>query len=303
MQRLCRLEGGLSCERIFKLYSENRSSVETMSVFDATQCNLGEGPLWHPERQSLFWFDILEKRLYGEGAVRQFDEYISAAGWIDHDTLLIASETQLLTYNLETGAQKHVAPLEADNPVTRSNDGRADPYGGFWIGSMGKNFEKHAGSVHRYYRGKVEVLFEGLTVSNAICFTPDGKFAHYTDTYTRCVMRVALDAEGWPAAAPEVFLDTSVEGLFPDGAVVDSEGCLWVAQWGASRIGRYSPDAVFMGAVSIPARQASCPAFGGEDLSTLYITSAATGIEGPEEGKTFAMPTQARGQREHRVIL
>lgn len=274
-----------------------------MSVFDATQCSLGEGPLWHPERQSLFWFDILEKRLCGEGRVRQFEEHVSAAGLIDHDTLLVASETQLFTYDLETGAQCHVAPLEADNSVTRSNDGRADPYGGFWIGSMGKHSEKHAGTIHRYYRGSVEILFEGLTVSNAICFTPDRKFAFYTDTHSRRVMRVALDAEGWPTGSSEVFLDTRSEGLNPDGAVIDSEGCMWIAQWGASRVARYGPDATFMGAVSVPAKQASCPAFGGADMSTLYVTSAATGLDGPDEGKTFSIATQARGQREHRVIL
>jgi sugar lactone lactonase YvrE len=274
-----------------------------MSVFDATQCNLGEGPLWHPERQSLFWFDILEKRLYGEGRVRQFEEHVSAAGWVDHDTLLVASETQLFTYDLETSAQNHVAPLEANNSVTRSNDGRADPFGGFWIGSMGKNSEKSAGTIHRYYRGSVEVLFEGLTVSNAICFTPDRKFAYYTDTHSRRVMRVALDAEGWPMGSPEVFLDTRPEGLNPDGAVIDGEGCMWIAQWGASRVARYGPDATFLGAVNVPAKQASCPAFGGADLSTLYVTSAATGLDGPDEGKTFVIATQARGQREHRVIL
>lgn len=277
-----------------------------MSIFDPTVCTLGEGPLWHPERQSLFWFDIIEKRLYGEGKARQFDEHVSAAGWIDHDTLMIASERQLFTYNLETGAQNHVAPLEADNPVTRSNDGRADPHGGFWIGSMGKQTERGAGAIHRYYRGTVETLFDSITVSNAICFSPDGQFAHYTDTPTRRVMRVALDAEGWPKGAPEEFINTSAEKLHPDGAVIDAEGCLWVAQWGASRVARYDTNGDFMGAVSVPARQASCPAFGGPDLSTLYITSATMGLgddAGVDDGKTFVIETQARGQREHRVIL
>lgn len=274
-----------------------------MTVFDATQCALGEGPLWHPERNCLFWFDILGKRLYGEDAVHQFDENVSAAGWVDHDTLLIASQSQLFTYNLETGAQSHIAPLEADNPVTRSNDGRADPFGGFWIGSMGQNYEKKAGSIHRYYQGSVETLFEGITVANAICFAPDGTFAHYTDTYNRRIMRVPLDAQGWPIGAGDVFVDTRAEGLNPDGAVVDSEGCLWVAHWGASRVARYDPDGVFMGAVGIPARQASCPAFGGPDLDLLYVTSAAVGLEGAEEGKTFVIETQVTGQREHQVIL
>ena len=277
-----------------------------MSIFDHTVCSLGEGPLWHPERQSFFWFDIIEKRLYGEGKTRQFDEHVSAAGWVDHDTLLIASESQLFTYNLETNAQNHVVPLEQDNAVTRSNDGRADPYGGFWIGTMGKETERGAGAIHRYYRGAVETLYADITVSNAICFSPDGNFAFYTDTPTRQIMRVALDAEGWPKGAAEVFIDTKAEKLHPDGAVIDAEGCLWVAQWGASRVARYDMDGRFMGAVSVTAKQSSCPAFGGPDLSMLFVTSAATDLgadAGPDDGKTFVIETQARGQREHRVIL
>lgn len=275
----------------------------TAKVFDATQCLLGEGPLWHPERQALFWFDVINKRLYGEGRVRQFDERVSAAGWVDHDTLLVASETQLFTLDLETGTQRHIAPLEADNSITRSNDGRADPFGGFWIGSMGRRFEKGAGAIHRYYRGTVETLYTDITVANAICFTPDRQFAYYTDTPARQVMRQALDTEGWPKDAPEVFIDTRDEGLNPDGAVVDMEGCLWIAQWGSARVARYGADGSFMGAVSVGARQSSCPAFGGPDLSTLYVTSAAVKLDGPMEGKTFVCETQATGQREHRVIL
>ena len=277
-----------------------------MSVFDPTVCHLGEGPLWHPERQSLFWFDILNKQMFGEGKLHQFEAHVSAAGWVDHNTLLIASERELFSFHLETGERNHIAPLEADNPVTRSNDGRADPYGGFWIGSMGKQTQRGAGAIHRYYRGTVETLFENITVANAICFSPDGQFAHYTDTPTQQVMRVRLDAEGWPMDGGEVFVDTQAEGFFPDGAVMDAEGCLWVAHWGHGRVARYDPQGVFMGAVTVPGKRTTCPAFGGSDLSTLFVTTATMGMgetAGPQDGQTFMIETQAKGQREHRVIL
>lgn len=277
-----------------------------MRVFDHTRCHLGEGPLWHPERQSLFWFDILNKRMFGEGAVHQFEVHVSAAGWIDQDCLLVASEHALFSYNLDTRVQVHIAAIEADNPVTRSNDGRADPFGGFWIGSMGKRTERGAGAIHRYYRGTVETLFENITVANAICFSPDGKFAHYTDTTTQQVMHIALDAEGWPEGGAHVFVDTRAEGFFPDGAVMDVEGCLWVAHWGHGRVARYDPQGVFIGAVSVPAVRTTCPAFGGADNSTLFVTTATMGMgtdAGPQDGKTFMIETNTTGQREHRVIL
>ena len=116
----------------------------TVRVFDPAQCYLGEGPLWHPTRNSLIWFDIMEKRMLERANIEQkeskcwiFDEYVSAAGIVDDDTIIVASQTALSRLNLTNGSFETLVPLEADTPVTRSNDGRADPYGGFWIGTMG----------------------------------------------------------------------------------------------------------------------------------------------------------------------
>jgi hypothetical protein len=112
-----------------------------VSVFDTRPCSLGEGPLWHPLRGELFWFDINAHQLLSKTALWQFDEYVSAAGWISQDELLIASESQLLRFHLRDHRQTKICDLEADNPITRSNDGRCDPQGGFWIGTMGKKAE------------------------------------------------------------------------------------------------------------------------------------------------------------------
>ncbi|WP_428641978.1 SMP-30/gluconolactonase/LRE family protein [Roseibium sp.] len=277
------------------------------TIFDERQCLLGEGPLWHPERQQLFWFDILNKRLLsrenGTPKTWQFDEYVSAAGWVTRNELLVASASKLFLFDLESEISKKLCDLEADNPVTRSNDGRADPKGGFWIGTMGINLEHGAGSIYRYFKGELRKLYGDITCSNAICFAPDGNTAYFCDTKTRMIRKVALDDNGWPAGAPETFVDLSPEDLKPDGAVVDSEGYLWNAQWGASRVARYAPDGSFVEAVSFPASQTSCPAFGGADLNTLFVTTASEGLTGPEEGKTFFAQVSARGQSEHRVVL
>lgn len=274
-------------------------------IHDDTICALGEGPHWHPLRQQLFWFDILGKRLHTKDQHWQFDEHVSAAGWVDHDTLLIASETQLFTFNLDTDEEIYVCGLESDNRVTRSNDGRADPYGGFWIGTMGKNAESKAGAIYRYYRGELRKLVSNVTISNAICFAPDGQTAYYTDTTVGKLMSVPLDAEGWPAGGAHMVMNLSAEDFGMDGAVVDADGNIWNAQWGASRVAQYAPDGTFVHAMTVSARQTSCPAFGGPDLSTLFCTSATQGMEnpGPDDGKTFAIATQTRGQAEHQVIL
>ena len=282
-------------------------------IFDQRRCELGEGPLWHPIREQLFWFDILDKKLLTQSASGpqewQFDSLVSAAGWVDRDTLLIASETALLRFDLLSGAQSVVCALESDRADTRSNDGRADPLGGFWIGTMSKTQTTGAGAIYRFYKGELRCLFNGLTIPNSICFPPSGSFAHFSDTTTGCVMRVTLDADGWPNAAPEVFLDLTAQGLNPDGAVIDAAGVMWLAQWGAARVAAYAPDGQFLRAIPFDAPHTSCPAFGGPGHATLFCTTALEGMNiaarhaHPNAGKTMAISDIAIGQYEHQVTL
>lgn len=283
-------------------------------IADARRCTLGEGLLWHPQRGQLFWFDILGRRLLSQCNDQPlewlFDERISAAGWVDENVLLIASETALLTFDLASGARQRVCALEADNPLTRSNDGRADPWGGFWIGTMGLDGEKQAGAIYRYYRGELRRLFADISISNAICFSPDRRHAYFADTARQQIWRQPLDERhGWPQGDAQPFIDGRVAGVNPDGAVVDSQGRLWNAQWGASRVACYDPEGRFLQAVAFPASQISCPAFGGPELSTLFATSARDGLDDdelaaePQAGRLFAADVAAQGQIEHRVIL
>ena len=273
-------------------------------IFDDIQCQLGEGPLWHPTRNQLFWFDILGHRLHTKGKHWQFDTYVSAAGWVDDDTLIVASAKALHRFDITTGEHSEICGLEADNSVTRSNDGRADPQGGFWIGTIGINAEEDTGAIYRFYKGELRQLFAPITISNAICFAPDGKTAYFTDTPTQKIMRVSLDADGWPNAEPELHLDLCGTDDRPDGAVIDQEGNMWNAQWGRGRVAGYKPDGTFIKAFEFPAPQTTCPSFGGKDLTTLFCTSAATGLpENDTNGKTFQTETDIKGQAEHQVIL
>ena len=285
----------------------------SVATYDDRACVLGEGPLWHPERGQLFWFDIMGKRLLTrseDGATDwTFDRHVSAAGWVDRDTLLVASETDLFRFDLGTGAQEHVAPLEEGNAVTRSNDGRADPFGGFWIGTMGKNAEAGAGALYRFYRGEVVQLRDGITIPNATCFAPDVRHAFFADTAEHIVWRIPLDAEGWPDGDWEVWLDHRESGINPDGAVVDAEGGFWCAEWGGARVGRYDVEGNLVDEVALDVPQPTCPAFGGSDMRTLYVTSARQGLPSdamdgaPRSGMTLSVAAPVRGQPEHRVIL
>jgi len=275
-------------------------------IYDQTRCTLGEGPLWHPDRKELFWFDIGQKALHSKAQNWRFRGHVSAAGWIDCDTLLIASETALLSFDIPSGEHTLLCQLDANNPVTRSNDGRTDPWGGFWIGTMGKNAEANAGAIYRYYRGELRRLYAPLTIPNAICFSPDAGHGYFADTVQRKIWRQALSqTDGWPTGAPEVFVDLGKDGLNPDGAVCDTAGNLWNAQWGAARVACYRPDGQFDHAIALPTDHITCPAFGGSDLRTLFVTSATQDLAGTQidAGKTFALEVETPGQKEHQVVL
>lgn len=284
-----------------------------MSVFDDTACDLGEGPLWHPERQQLFWFDILGKKLLCRGTEkgpdRDFDAPVSAAGWIDEETLLIASASALMRLDLATGARQEVVAIEPGNPLIRSNDGRADPWGGFWIGTMGLKAEPGAGAIYRYHAGELRRLYGGLTVPNAISFAPGRGFACFADTPQQKVMRVALDDKGWPKGEPEVFLDLTGDGLFPDGAVFDAAGCLWLALWGGRGVQAFGPDGTPGRRVEVPADNTTCPAFGGETFDDLFVTSARQDLSEAAlrttrtQGMTFRLTGISKGLPEPRVRL
>ncbi|MGR3541214.1 MAG: SMP-30/gluconolactonase/LRE family protein [Hasllibacter sp.] len=283
-----------------------------MEIHDERPCELGEGILWHPERGQLFWFDIPAGRLLSRDADGPLEwdlgEMASAAGWVDRDTLLIATETALRRFDIRTGALETVAPLEDGDAATRSNDGRADPSGGFWIGTMGKGAESRAGAIYRLHRGEVRKLVDRVTIPNAICFAPDGGIAYWTDTAEGVVRAQPLDPDGWPEGEAADLIDFRGEGLNPDGAVTDADGNLWIAQWGAERIACHAPDGRFLRAVPLGAMHPSCPAFGGEGYGTLFATTARQGLEPgeadrrPGNGCVFRLEGAGRGRPEPRVL-
>lgn len=276
-------------------------------IFDDRPCSLGEGPLWHPRRQELFWFDINACTLHSKAQSWAFDHAVSAAGWIDDATLLVASDHGLHRFDIDSGTlHAPLVTLEADNPVTRSNDGRADPWGGFWIGTMGRNAEHKAGAIYRFHQGTLRIIAPNQTITNAICFSPDRKFARYTDTVTRQIMQVPLDPEtGWPCAKASVWLDLTDQNLAPDGAVIDANGTFWVACWGAGAVIGFDANGTEITRHTVPGIHTTCPAFGGPALKDLYVTSATEGLEPPfdDNGKTFRLDNIAQGQQEHQVIL
>jgi sugar lactone lactonase YvrE len=288
-----------------------------VEVFSDTRCALGEGPIWAHGR--LFWFDIEGRNLHARGAEGpedrwSFAEQVSAAAILPDGFLLISGETGLRIFDPATGQHSRIAPLEAELTVTRSNDGRADRQGGFWIGTMGKTEADRAdhGALWRFHGGMLHRLRTGVAIPNAICFAPDGSRAYFADSVREQVFSWPLDAGGWPEGEPEVFLDLSGRGVAPDGAVVDAEGALWLALWDGGKVIRVRSDGSVAAEVALPVGRPTCPAFGpsaGGRLDRLYVTSAFTGLSEearaaePLAGATFVLPIDVAGLPEPVVVL
>lgn len=288
------------------------TSVEP-EVFDDRVCGLGESPLWHPLRNELFWVDLPNNSLLSKGEHGSnawvFDEMASAVAWIDRDTLLLAMESGLFAFDLRTEEKTLLCTIEENRPGNRSNDGRADPWGGFWVGTMGKSAETGQGAVYRWYRGELRMIASELSIPNGICFDRQRNLAYYADSPRHLVFSQSVDADtGWPVGDPGVFLDLSDSAPEPDGAVIDTSGCMWSAQWSASRIVCYSPEGRVLKALDATTPRPACPGFGGKDSADLYVTTAAIGLDGTEaygvdHGTTVVFSDVAEGVSEPPVVI
>jgi sugar lactone lactonase YvrE len=283
---------------------------------DAPSSMLGEGPTYDPHTDTAWWFDIVGRKLIeyqlasDKVAVHELPVMGSVLARIDDKRQMVATETGLHIRHCVTGELELVTPIEPDNDVTRSNDGRVHPSGALWIGTMGKNAEKDAGAIYHVARGVVTVLFPHITIPNGICFSPDGSLAYFTDTATAKLMRVAIDpATGLPSGSPDVLYDHSgdVGGL--DGAVCDLDGSIWNARWGGGCVDVYAPDGTRLKTLKVPASKTTCPAFVGENADRLIVTSAREGLSDdqlaadPGAGCTFLLDHPVKGRFEPDYIL
>lgn len=291
-------------------------SEAIVSVFSDHVCQLGEGPSYDPATGTLYWFDIVNGQLLekaGAGGalkIHELGQMASAIAIIDEQRQLIATETGLHVRDVATGKLTLHTPIEADNPLTRSNDSRVHPCGALWTGTMGKKEEKGAGSIYWFFKGELRRLFSDITVSNSICFSGDGALAYYTDTSTGLLMRVACDpATGLPAGEPTVFVDHRSSKGYVDGSVVDRDGVLWNAVWGGKVVKAYAPDGTLLRSVAMPVTQPSCPAFVGKNADRLAVTSAWSGKDekqrqlDPQAGMTFLLDIPVNGRFEPRVLI
>lgn len=297
--------------------SDNNQAAAELLV-DA-QAKLGEGPLWCPVEQALYWTDIQSSTLSrwraADGAVRVWPmpERLGSFAFCEQPgRLLLALASGVALFDLERGALlTPIVPVEPENSTTRLNDGRCDPQGRFVVGIYNQTPDE-APIGHFYRIGctdgalTVERLpLPKIGVANSLAFSPDGTRMYFTDSPTRQIWCVDYHADG-RLGEPRPFVKLGTHEGYPDGSTVDADGGLWNAQWRGNCVVRYDADGYETDRLALPASQITCPVLGGAGMDELFVTSARAGVTAaelvsePAAGGLFRLRVGRRGVAPHR---
>ncbi len=244
------------------------------------RCVHAEGPVWSDQEGRLYWTDIESCEVWSldpeKGGTKSWKtaEKVCSLAFRERGGLLIAFESGLSFYDLETRQGQRLVDVESDLPTTRLNDGRCDRQGRFVVGG----FDSSEKGLSAAYRLDLDLslhrLFGGLSSANSTCFSLDGRTMYYADSPQAAIWAFDYDPATGTPSNRRVFCDFRGQPGVPDGSVIDADGCLWNAQWNGGRIVRYRPDGGIERVVEMPCRLPTSLAFGGRELDTLFITTS-----------------------------
>jgi sugar lactone lactonase YvrE len=299
---------------IFGDEKESSKGKIFMDIKLAYQANdrLGEGPVWVPEEQALYWVDILQPALQRwqpeSGSYKKWlmPNDIGCFSLREHGGAVVALRTGFAYLDLDTGKVKPLNDPESDKPYTRFNDGKCDRFGRFWAGTMDEGAPNNRGAFYRLDpNGEHRQMLDQIGTSNGLGWSPDNRIMYYTDSAKRTIWSYDFDPEKGTMTNQKVFAKTP-EAFVPDGLTVDADGFIWSAKWNGWKVVRYAPDGSIDLEVPLPVQRPTSCMFGGEKLNQLYITSASVGLTEPElqdqlfAGCIFEVATDTQGLPEPR---
>ena len=276
--------------------------TDTLARLAVPGAVLGEGPCWDAATGALYWVDIPAGRIHrlaGDGAHRSWEagQTVGAVVLRASGGLVLAAADGFLALDPGTGA---VSPLVALGLAAgvRMNDGACDQAGRFYAGTMAEDEAPGRGALYRLDPDhSVSTVIPGATVSNGIGWSPDGGRMYYIDSPTRRVDVMDYDPATGAVAARRPFAVIDAGDAVPDGLAVDAEGGVWVALWDGGAVLRFGPDGRLRQALELPTPRVTSCAFGGPDMETLYITTAAG--PGNSGGELFCAPAGVPGLPGH----
>jgi sugar lactone lactonase YvrE len=279
---------------------------EIRCVVDA-RAEVGEGPMWDDRAEVLWWVDIKGQQLFrfdpagGENRAWAMPERIGCVVPRRNGGLIGAFQTGFKEIDPQTGAITPIADPEPEQPGNRFNDGKCDPRGRLFAGTMDDAEVACTGTLYRLDSDlSIHVMRREVYISNGLGWSPDERTMYYTDSPRRLIWAYDYEPDTGTMANEGVFARIPDDAGVPDGLCVDAEGFVWSAHWGGWRLTRYAPDGRIDRVLEMPVPQPSSCAFGGPDLATLYVTSAAIGMSEADLAKApggglFAVDVGVRG--------
>ncbi|MDP7291971.1 MAG: SMP-30/gluconolactonase/LRE family protein [Verrucomicrobiota bacterium] len=254
-------------------------------VLDA-KAVLGEGPVWRAETQDLVWVDIESARVCcfnpatGENQTWDVGEKPGLAVPTKQGDLILGTSVGFVRLDLASGVLSPIIDPEQDLPNNRFNDGKVDPEGRLWAGTMGLDEAPNVGSLYRLNRNlSTDKLFDQVTISNGMAWTSDQKTFYYIDSPTRRVDVFDCDMAGGTVSDRRTAFELP-EGMgYPDGMSIDNEGMLWVALWQGWGVARFAPGGALLAKVEVPVECVTSCCFGGENWDELYITTSSRDLD------------------------
>ncbi len=284
---------------------------------------LGECVLWDDLQEAVWWTDIHSKMLYRYRLDAKIldkwctPERLCSFGFVQgQDCLIAAFESGFAFYNPHNGSLEWLARPEREVSGTRFNDGRVDRQGRFWSGTIveteqAKDTRGNSVLASLYCldgNGAVSCHETNIRITNSLCWSPDGTKMYFTDSPTRLIHVYDFDPESARLSNKRVFatMDGAAEA---DGSVIDADGYLWNAQWGAGEVVRFTPDGKKDITLRLPVSQPTCVALGGPDMNLLFVTTARENLSEEQlkkqgdAGNLFIFETDAKGLKENRYVI
>ncbi len=281
---------------------------EDVACVVPTTCFLGEGPTWLAAERKLVFVDILAPAIVvadprdGSFQSHPMPELVSAVVPRRRGGFLAAMQTGIKAVDLASGTVTAVASPEATKPGNRFNDGKCDRRGRFWAGTLAIDTTPGHGSLYRLDPdGRCTEVEGGFHVSNGLGWSPDDRIFYFADSGAGRIYAYDYDIDTGAIAGKRVFVEAPQGAGMPDGLAVDAEGFVWAAHWDGWSVARYDPDGRVDRVINLPVPRPTSCAFGGPDMTTLYVTSARIRLsvqqlaEAPLSGSVFAIQTGVRG--------
>lgn len=287
--------------------------VHDVQCIWAVAAELGEGPVWVEREKALYFVDILGRAIHRRQANGQCRSWTAPVepGFIfpcPGGRFVCGLRGGLYHFDQTNGAFTLIMPIEQNKPRHRLNDGYVDATGRLWFGTMHEDCTTVGGALYNWGEKQPPRIHDtGYIVTNGPAISPDGRLLYHTDSITRVVYAFDLSISG-TLSNKRPFVQFP-EGLYPDGMAVDQAGNLWIALFNGWRVELYSPEGKRLDEISVPCANVTKPAFGGEDLCTLYITTAWTGLtpevraQQPLAGALFAATVQTPGLSQMEIDL